>query len=134
VLAEDRLFELQQAMHELAGAGAAWHGENREGLLRKARKGELVVLDVRPASEYERQHIPFARSLPLAELRERLAELPRNKPIVAYCRGPFCMMSSEAVKLLVRRGFRAFKLADGVAEWMAAGLPLERGGVGRFVR
>ncbi len=127
VLAEDRLFELQEAMRALGASDSAWHGENREALLRKARKGEVVVLDVRPAKEFEQQHLPFARSLPLTELRARLAELPKDRPIVAYCRGPFCLMSDEAVKLLDRRGFRASKLADGVAEWEAAGLPLETG-------
>jgi rhodanese-related sulfurtransferase len=128
VLAEDRLFELQEAMRGLGTPDSTWHGERREELLRKARKGEVVVLDVRPRNEYEQQHLPFARSLPLAELRAKLAELPKNKPIVAYCRGPFCLMSDEAVKLLGKRGFRATKLADGVSEWMTAGLPLEAGG------
>jgi rhodanese-related sulfurtransferase len=125
VLAEDRLFELQQALIQLATSDSDWHGENREALLRKARRGEVLVLDVRPRSEYDQQHLPFARSLPLAELRARLAELPKGKPIVAYCRGPFCLMSDEAVKLLSKRGFRVSKLADGVSEWLAAGLPLE---------
>jgi rhodanese-related sulfurtransferase/DNA-binding transcriptional ArsR family regulator len=127
VLAEDRLFELQEAMRELGESDSAWHGENREALLRKARRGEVVVLDVRPRSEYEQQHLPFARSLPVSELRARLAELPKDKPIVAYCRGPFCLMSDEAVKILAKRGYRASKLADGVSEWLAAGLTLESG-------
>ena len=125
VLAEDRLFELQDAMRQFGMSGSAWHGENRDALLRKARKGDVVVLDVRPRGEYDQQHLPFARSLPLAELRARLAELPRDKPIVAYCRGPFCLMSDEAVTLLRKRGFRACKLADGVSEWLTAGMPLE---------
>jgi rhodanese-related sulfurtransferase len=125
VLAEDRLFELQEVMREIGATDTAWHGEDRDALLRKARKGEVVVLDVRPRSEYDQQHLPFARSLPLAELRARLAELPKGKPIVAYCRGPFCLMSDEAVKLLAKRGYRVSKLADGVSEWLAAGLPLE---------
>jgi len=125
MLAEDRLFELQEAMRQLGTSEGAWRGEDRDALLRKARKGEVVVLDVRPRSEYDQQHLPFARSLPLAELRARLAELPKGKPIVAYCRGPFCLMSDEAVKLLAKRGFRVSKLADGVSEWLAAGLPLE---------
>ena len=125
MLAEDRLFELQEAMRQLGQPDNAWHAEKRDALLRKARKGEVVVLDVRPRSEYDQQHLPFARSLPLAELRARLAELPKDKPIVAYCRGPFCLMSDEALKLLVKRGFRVSKLADGVSEWLAAGLPLE---------
>jgi len=127
VLAEDRLFGLQEAMRGLGTSDSAWHGESRDALLRKARKGEVVVLDVRPRNEYAQQHLPFARSLPVAELRARLAELPKNKPIVAYCRGPFCLMSDEAVKLLGKRGFRVTKLADGVSEWLAAGLPLETG-------
>jgi rhodanese-related sulfurtransferase/DNA-binding CsgD family transcriptional regulator len=126
VLAEDRLFELQEAMRQLGTSDGAWHGENREALLRKARRGEVVVIDVRPQNEFDQQHLPFARSLPLAELRARLSELPKGKPIVAYCRGPFCLMSDEAVKLLAKRGFRVSKLADGVSEWLAAGLPLER--------
>lgn len=126
-LAEDRLFELRQAMDELGASDGAWHGEKRDALLRKARRGDVIVLDVRPRAEYEEQHLPFARSVPLAELKARLAELPKDKPVVAYCRGPFCLMSNEAVKVLTRRGFTASKLADGVAEWHAAGLPLEAG-------
>ena len=125
MLAEDRLFDLQQAMRHLGEPDSTWQGENRQALLRKARRGDVVVLDVRPRSEYDEQHLPFARSLPLGELRARLAELPKDKPIVAYCRGPFCLMSDEAVTLLTKRGFKATKLADGVSEWFAAGLPLE---------
>ena len=125
LFAEDRLFELQDAMREISRSSDTWRGESRETLLRRARKGEVVVLDVRPRDEYDDRHLPFARSMPLAELRARIAELPKDKPIVAYCRGPFCMMSDEAVKLLARRGFHASKLADGVSEWQAAGFALE---------
>jgi rhodanese-related sulfurtransferase len=85
-----------------------------------------VVLDVRPPDEFDTAHLPFARSMPLAELEHRLAELPRDVQIVAYCRGPFCLMSDEAVKLLTQRGFRARKTLDGVSEWQAAGLPLAK--------
>ena len=127
LLAEDRLFELQEAMRQFGEPDAAWQGEHRDTLLRKARRGEVVVLDVRPRSEFDELHLPFARSLPLSELRARLAELPRHKPIVAYCRGPFCLMSEEAVTLLAKRGFKVSRLADGVSEWLAAGLPLEAG-------
>ncbi len=127
LFAEGRLLELQEAMREFGSSDSTWHAQDRETLLRKARKGEVVVLDVRPRSEFDQQHLPFARSMPLTELRARLAELPKGKPIVAYCRGPFCLMSDEAVKLLARRGFRACKLVDGVSEWSAAGLPLEAG-------
>jgi rhodanese-related sulfurtransferase len=85
--------------------------------VRKAREGEVVVIDVRPANEYEQAHLPFARSLPLAELRTRLDELPKDKPIVAYCRGPYCLMSVDAVRLLQEKGFTALQLREGVNEW-----------------
>ena len=124
-LAEERLLELQTALHSLAGPDEVLVGADRATLLRRASRGEVVVIDVRPAEEYEAGHLPRARSLPLTELRSRLRELPRDKPIVAYCRGPFCLMSSEAVALLKKRGYRAAKLADGVAEWRAGGLPIE---------
>ena len=73
-------------------------------------------------------HLPFARSMPLAELRRRLKELPKDKPVVAYCRGPFCLMAGEAVELLRKKGFRAQRLEDGVAEWRSRGLPVETDG------
>ena len=85
----------------------------------------MVLLDVRPRSEYATAHIPGARSVPLDELEARIRELPRDRNIVAYCRGPFCVMSDAAVTLLKRHGLRARKTAEGVPEWRAAGLPLE---------
>ena len=116
-LAEDRLFELQDAVRQLSASSNEWHGANREKKIKKAREGEVVVIDVRPANEYEQAHLPFARSLPLAELRARLAELPKDKPIVAYCRGPYCLMSVDAVRLLQEQGFTALQLREGVNEW-----------------
>jgi rhodanese-related sulfurtransferase len=83
-----------------------------------------VVIDVRPPEEFAAGHLPFARSMPLAELRKRLDELPRRKEIVAYCRGPFCLLSDEALQLLRNKGFKARKILQGVSEWQAAGLPL----------
>jgi rhodanese-related sulfurtransferase len=124
-LAEERLLELQTALRTLAAPGQALEGTDRATLLRRAARGDVVVIDVRPADEYAAGHLPRARSIPLAELRSRLRELPKNKPVVAYCRGPFCLMSGEAVALLKKHGFRAAKLADGVAEWRAVGLPIE---------
>jgi rhodanese-related sulfurtransferase len=99
--------------------------ESRESLLLKARQGEVFVIDVRPPSEYDAGHLPFARSMPLGELEKRLADLPSDRTIVAYCRGPFCLMSDAAVKLLRARGFSARKITDGVSEWAAHGLPIE---------
>lgn len=124
-VAEEHLVELRVALDQMAASPDALSSESRETLLAKARSGDIVVIDVRPEAEYTAGHLPFARSLPLAELEKRLADLPAGKEIVAYCRGPFCLMSSEAVALLKKRGFRATKLADGVAEWRAGGLPVE---------
>lgn len=125
-LAEERLVELQMALRALATPGAELVGVERKDILERARRGEIVMIDVRPAEEFEGEHLPYARSLPLPELRRRLRELPSNKPIVAYCRGPFCLMAKDAVEILRGRGYSAFRLEDGVAEWRARGLPLEQ--------
>jgi rhodanese-related sulfurtransferase/DNA-binding transcriptional ArsR family regulator len=125
-VAEEHLVELRVALEQMAAAPDALSTESRESLLARARSGDIVVIDVRPETEYSAGHLPFARSMPLAELEKRLADLPLGKDIVAYCRGPYCVMSDEAVKLLRQRGFRAYKIADGVSEWSAGGLPIER--------
>lgn len=123
-VAEAHLVELKLAMDGLFAAPEKLDTETRRSLLDKAQRGEVVVIDVRPAAEYANGHLPFARSMPVSELRQRLKELPADKDIVAYCRGPFCMMSAEAVALLQAHGYRARKIADGTPEWQAAGLPL----------
>lgn len=124
MVAEEHLVELRLALDGLFSAPEKLDAQTRAGLLDKARRGEVVVIDVRPGEEFEEGHLPFARSMPLEELKQRLAELPRDKAIVAYCRGPFCMMSAEATDLLRKHGFNAHKIADGPPEWLAAGLPL----------
>ena len=124
-VAEEHLVELRLALDQMAASPDALSSESRESLLAKARSGDIVVIDVRPEAEYVAGHLPFARSLPLAELEKRLADLPAGKEIVAYCRGPFCLMSDEAVKLLRQRGYTAHKITDGVSEWSAGGLPIE---------
>lgn len=86
------------------------------------------MLDVRPPEEYAAGHLPDALSVPLKELERRLAELPHDREIVAYCRGPYCVLAVEAVEILRARGFTAFRLEDGVADWHARGLPVEAGG------
>ena len=123
-VAEEHLVELKVEMARIFSAPEKLDVETRRSLLAKARRGDVVVIDVRPSAEYVNGHLPFARSMPLEELRQRLKELPPDRDIVAYCRGPFCMMSSEAVALLREHGYRAHKIADGVPEWQAAGLPL----------
>lgn len=117
VLAEDRLFELQDALRQLSAATHEWVGNSREELLNKAKSGEVIVIDVRPGEEYEAGHLPFARSMPLDELKNRLAELPKDRPVIAYCRGPFCLMSTDAVRLLRDQGIDALQMREGVVEW-----------------
>ena len=119
-LAEERLVDLQLALKNIASQPEGLVANDRESLMKAARKGEVVVLDVRPAEEYLNAHLPFARSIPLDELRKRLAELPKDRAIVAYCRGPYCLMAVDAVALLKKEGYSAIHLRDGVAEWAAA--------------
>ena len=125
-VAEEHLVELRMAVHTMMAEPSKLSKVGRADLLAQARRGEVVVIDVRPQSEYETAHLPCARSMPLAELQRRLAELPKKTQIVAYCRGPFCLMSDEAVKLLATKGFKASKIFDGVSEWQSAGLPIVR--------
>lgn len=124
--AEERLVELQMALQSMADHKDDLESLDRAAILKKAKAGEVVVLDVRPGEEFASAHLPHARSLPVDELKKRLAELPRHVPVVAYCRGPFCVMAKEAVALLRGQGYRAFHLTDGVAEWRARGLPIEQ--------
>ncbi|HSV71618.1 MAG TPA: metalloregulator ArsR/SmtB family transcription factor [Methylibium sp.] len=122
--AEDRLVELQVALASIVEHGDELQGVDRALILSKAAAGEVLVLDVRPEDEFASAHLPHARSLPVDELRRRLAELPKDVPVVAYCRGPFCLMAKDAVELLRKKGYQAFHLSDGVAEWRARGLPI----------
>ncbi|MFT5934175.1 MAG: rhodanese-related sulfurtransferase/DNA-binding transcriptional ArsR family regulator [Hydrogenophaga sp.] len=124
-VAEAHLLELRLALNHMVADPAQLAPVDRAALMEQARRGEVVVIDVRPSDEYAVAHLPYARSMPLAEVAKRLASLPRDKEIVAYCRGPFCLLSDEAVALLKAQGFRARKVSDGVSEWLAAGLPLQ---------
>jgi len=119
-LAEERLVDLQLALQKIATQPEDLVANDRESLLKAARKGEIVVLDVRPSEEYLNAHLPFARSIPLEELRQRLAELPKDRSIVAYCRGPYCLLAVDAVALLKQEGYSAIHLREGVAEWALA--------------
>jgi len=126
-VAEQHLIELKLALASLMDDSAMLTGCDRNSLLEQARRGEVIVIDVRPQAEYAAAHLPCARSMPLQEIERRVAELPLGKDIVAYCRGPFCLLSDTAVSLLSAHGYRVRKLADGVSEWQAAGLPVESG-------
>jgi rhodanese-related sulfurtransferase/DNA-binding transcriptional ArsR family regulator len=94
-------------------------------LLDRARKGLVTVLDVRPPEEYAAGHVPGAINIPADQLAKRLRELPKRHEVIAYCRGPFCLMSYEAVQLLRKKGIKARRLQDGMPEWRAAGHPVE---------
>ena len=108
---------------------ASLEGAARNELAARLKHGAVVVLDVRPAAEFEAGHIPGARSVPVAELR-RLRSLPKGIEIVAYCRGPYCVYADDAVRQLRRRGFNAVRLEDGYPEWKRAGLPVTVGSGG----
>lgn len=96
-------------------------------LRRLMRNGEVTVLDVRPRDEYQAGHIPGAVSLPVAEIKRRLHEVPKSKEVIAYCRGPYCVYSLEAVRQLRKRGYRARRTDEGLPEWRLEGLPVEAG-------
>jgi rhodanese-related sulfurtransferase len=119
-VAEDRLAELQAVVTSLGRRQDEWRSQDRGELLQKVRNGEVVLLDVRPADEFEYGHLPNARSMPHNELKARLGELPTDRPIVAYCRGPYCLFAADAVALLRGKGFEASHLREGTAEWAFA--------------
>jgi rhodanese-related sulfurtransferase len=127
-LAESQLVELHHTAHTYLQERGAMEPVRGEELLRRVRRGEVTVLDVRPAEEFRAGHIPGALSVPVADIKRRLKGLPRKRTIVAYCRGPYCVMAIEAVALLRKRGFRAERMEDGVIEWRARGWRIVTGG------
>jgi len=124
-LAEERLAEMEQLVRRFLAGREGTEPVDREQLLTRIRAGAVTVLDVRPTEEFRAGHIPGAVSVPLRELPRRLADLPRDRDIVAYCRGPYCVLAVEAVSLLRRHGFTAYRLDWGVPDWRAHGLAVE---------
>lgn len=124
-LAESRFAEIDQAAAAFFGPGGAPEAVDGAELLRRVRSGEFTILDVRPVEEYRAGHIPGALSVPLTDLKARLGKLPRRREVVAYCRGPYCVMALEAVEMLRGKGFTAHRLEQGVLEWRARGWRLE---------
>ena len=127
-LGEKRLAEVRDVAREYFTDRDQLSALDKRQLLARARKGDIIVLDVRPEDEFRAGHLPFARSIPAQELERKLSSLPKSREIVAYCRGPYCVWAYEAVSLLRRKGYRASRLEDGVAEWRTAGLPIEQEG------
>ena len=145
-LADDAVLDLLAALHAIAERNVAEVGNilrnyfhdrdslepvSRKELQQRLRNRSVTVLDVRPEDEFKLAHVPGALNIPLAALKKRLSELDPAKEVVAYCRGPYCVLAFEAVALLRRRGFNVRRLQDGIPEWRAAGLPVETGGVGQ---
>jgi rhodanese-related sulfurtransferase len=123
-LGELRLAEIGELIRSLS-ADEGLELVDRPTLWRLAQEGQVTVLDVRPRVEYEAGHIPGAISVPLEDLERRLSEIPGDQPVVAYCRGPYCVLAVQAVELLRRHGFAARRMVDGFPEWREDGLPVE---------
>ena len=141
-LADDSVFTLWHAMRTVGEVQLAeidrvvetylhdrqhWQPLTAQELLSRLNDEQVVVIDVRPAEEYLAGHLPHARSMPVTELAARLSELPANKEIVAYCRGPYCVFADEAVTLLRQHGYHASRLHEGLPDWHLRGLPIEVG-------
>jgi rhodanese-related sulfurtransferase/predicted transcriptional regulator len=124
-LGERHLAEVHQVVQTYFSARDELEPVGLDELLERARAGEVVLLDARPEQDYRAGHIAGALSVPVEELERRLAELPRDKEIIAYCRGPYCVMALEAVRKLRANGLTARRFVDGFPEWRAAGLPIE---------
>lgn len=124
-LAEARLAEVESTTRAFLEERGAMESVDSDELLQRALSGDVTVIDVRPPEEYRAGHLPNARSVPLAELRSRLGELPKDREIVAYCRGPYCVLAIEAVRVLRAEGFVAVRLESGPPDWRAGGVPVE---------
>jgi rhodanese-related sulfurtransferase/DNA-binding transcriptional ArsR family regulator len=126
-LARARLAEVEQVVRDYFAARDALEPVRRQELVARAERGKVVILDVRPAQEFAAGHIPGALSVPLDQLDAALSRLPKRAEIVAYCRGPYCVLAPQAVQRLRAKGYKARRLADGMPEWRLAGLPVAAG-------
>ena len=126
-VAEARLAEVAKVTREFLAENAQLEEVDEAALRTRVRKGEVTLLDVRPPEEYAAGHIPGALSVPLPDLARQLARLPKRREVVAYCRGPYCVMAIEAVRQLRAKGFKAVRLEAGVLDWAALGHAVERG-------
>ncbi len=121
MLAEKRLADIEQITRRFLEGREGLEGVDREQLIEQVRLGSVTLIDVRPLEEYQAGHLAGAVSIPLKELESRLAELPKDQEIVAYCRGPYCVLAIEAVEFLRAKGYQALRLEDGVLDWEAKG-------------
>jgi rhodanese-related sulfurtransferase/DNA-binding transcriptional ArsR family regulator len=126
-VAEQRLADLERLVHQHFGDRATPEPVRMEDLLARARSSDVIILDARPANEYDAGHIAGAISVPIDQLQDRLRTLPADKDYVAYCRGPYCVYADRAVELLQKSRRRARRLIEGFPEWRAAGFPVANG-------
>lgn len=126
-LARSRLAEVDEVVRDYFTARDALEPVSRDELIDRAARGDVVILDVRPPEEFASGHIPGALSVPLDRLDATLARLPKRTQIVAYCRGPYCVLAPQAVEQLRAKGYKARRLAEGMPEWRLAGLPVAVG-------
>jgi rhodanese-related sulfurtransferase/biotin operon repressor len=124
-VAERNIAQVREVMRGYFRERDALEPVSRRELARRLKDDIVTVLDVRPADEFAAGHLPTAINIPLRELPRRLRNLPADREVVAYCRGPYCVLAFEAIALLRKRGFRAKRLEDGFPEWRAQGLPVE---------
>ena len=127
VIAESRLAEVEQIKRRFLEGREGMEPVDREALMGLVREGAVTVLDVRPPEEYNAGHISGAISLPLKEIEQHLSDLPRDQEIVAYCRGPYCVLSIQAVEILRAKGFKAVRIDEGVQDFRAMGFPIAEG-------
>ena len=125
LLAENRLAEVELINRRFLEGKGGMEPVDRDDLLKRVRAGAVTVLDVRPAAEFNAGHVAGAISLPLSQLKKRLTELPIDQEIVAYCRGPYCVLSIEAVEMLRAKGFRAVRIEEGIQDFRAMGFPID---------
>ncbi len=124
-LAEQRLAEVESITHQFLKEKDQLEPVDQDQLMDQVRQGDVTVVDVRPEDEYQYGHFPGAISVPLATLEFRLEDLPRDQEIVAYCRGPYCVLAVDAVNLLREKGFQAVRLEEGAADWKIKGFDVE---------
>lgn len=122
---QERIVELQQITLQVFSTSADLVEVDRKNLLAKAKRGDVLLIDVRPLDEFEQGHIPYALSVPISELSKHLKKFSKSKEIIAYCRGPYCFFAKDAVEYLRSKGFKAKRLSDGVQEWKSHGLQVE---------
>ena len=125
-VAEDNLAEINVLVSNYLESKDQLEPISRDELLKRVKAGEVTLIDVRPETEYVSGHLPKAMNIPLSNIKKQLSTLPRNKEVIAYCRGPYCVLAYDAIQMLRTHGFNARRLEDGFPEWKLQGLPVEQ--------